>query len=1552
MKMKKCVLIILILAILLNISGIYATQNNTIELEINNENNLETCEDALLQTDELSQTNQEILTQNTNEEILDDFLPSETQITLTVNDTEKFETTNNITINMHFSFTTPLHNGEFTTNNISIYENNTLIKTLNIGEQNIPELEIRPQWGGTSIYYETDILFNYTVHDDSYLTTSLFGVYSNTLQFEKLKTNIITNLNNTQINIDNKFSSNTTWNNSIGSLKKALNYVKNNGTIYLNNINLIQDISETIVINRNITIVGNKATFTLKNNTTLLQITPNTQVVFINLTFKGNNPYIISNNGNLQLVNCTFKDNSNGLIDNNGKLEIKNTKFNDILQLNQDSSTNTEGLINNNGILTITESEFNNNIILPYNIPTKNDDLKAIIKNNNELLIDNTNFTNINHRIIYNMGKLTLTNNKFENIISTSALVLYRISFNTELTNQYTYNTFKIYSNEKNMDGGALYSTNETFIINCVFKNIWGNNGGCIYNTGKVDVKNSLINKSQSNFHGGSIYNDGRANLNNISIIESKVHSESSKGGGIYNNGILTITNSQINKCSAENGGGMYNNNIINITNSIISECSGSGAGIYNTKSINMANSQIINNYGSTNYRIRYEQSYTYYDAIYSGIIYNAENANMQLNKSLIKDNYLFHGDNLNWVMYYGTIKNDGNMEIYSCIFDHNIPKDWRELQGGEGSINIYNTAKITIKYCYLLNTQYYKYYGINARPLSIFLYNTKTATLNYNFYCLNPSSIIRNANPNYYFIPSFDDDYYPIEINQNINITLTLSLTNGTDTIQFNDWDKLPNSGLNMSIYMNNKTEKILDALLQNNITFKFNNTDTKGEWTLLADFGGYTTNTIVDIGKEFADMTVEYNNITYNDGNNVTFKINVTDNNTPVSGNITLTFNNQKYQIRLNNGTCNFTMPSDLKPNNYTVKIEYNGNEDYFKIRNRHYQFTIHKIQTNITLDAPEVKIGQNGELTIKISPSTANMNGILYVNGKAKTRADTNSIRIINLKNYGVGIYNLTVVFDDDEYYIGGSASTLFIVSKYDTNMTIEASDIKAGENETLNITINPGEVRGSATLQINTENSTIWINNTITPITLTDLKEGTYQVTVYYPGDSKYAPSTATATFSVSRITSHLTVDLTQNINLTGHIKIQANPLNCTGEVAIYINNDITVLNLSDGEISTQVKLKRGSNYIYIHYNGDRYYSISSWNTSFIIDGMPVLTLESQDLSANSTGYVRVNLTDTNNIPYEYTNITVEFQNTTHTLTTDEKGIVYYPINTGAGTYTFRATYENITLTKTLTVKTLTSLSVNIENINQADDLIVHAALTDSDNNKLTGEVMLEINGQYYKIIITDGMGSRNLGEFKNGLYSYTATYPGEALMYSSNATGTFQVKENNYKITGNKNIIQYYGASKTYKIRLLNNNQPVKNEIITIKISKNTLKVKTDNQGYATLKLSLKAGKYTITSTYKNVKVSNKITVKPTLITKNKKIKKGKTLTYTAKLLNKNGKKQKNKKITFKINGKKYKAKTNKKGIAKIKVKNLKKGKYKIITTYGKQKNTNWITVKK
>ena len=70
-----------------------------------------------------------------------------------------------------------------------------------------------------------------------------------------------------------------------------------------------------------------------------------------------------------------------------------------------------------------------------------------------------------------------------------------------------------------------------------------------------------------------------------------------------------------------------------------------------------------------------------------------------------------------------------------------------------------------------------------------------------------------------------------------------------------------------------------------------------------------------------------------------------------------------------------------------------------------------------------------------------------------------------------------------------------------------------------------------------------------------------------------------------------------------------------------------------------------------------------------------------------------------------------------------------------------------------------------------------------------------------------------------------------------------------------------------------------------------------------------------------------------------------KVKKGKKLVLQAKLKWSNGKAIKSKKIVFKLNGKKYTAKTNSKGIAKVTIKGkvtkkLKKGKkYKFTATY-------------
>jgi uncharacterized protein YaiI (UPF0178 family) len=92
-------------------------------------------------------------------------------------------------------------------------------------------------------------------------------------------------------------------------------------------------------------------------------------------------------------------------------------------------------------------------------------------------------------------------------------------------------------------------------------------------------------------------------------------------------------------------------------------------------------------------------------------------------------------------------------------------------------------------------------------------------------------------------------------------------------------------------------------------------------------------------------------------------------------------------------------------------------------------------------------------------------------------------------------------------------------------------------------------------------------------------------------------------------------------------------------------------------------------------------------------------------------------------------------------------------------------------------------------------------------------------------------------------------------------------------------------------------------------------------------------------------------LSNKIVIKPLIITKDLSKKKTKVIKFTAKVLNNKGKVVKNKKVTFKVKGKKYKVKTNKKGIATLSLKKLKKGKFVIYTSYGKSTVKNTIKIR-
>ncbi len=125
--------------------------------------------------------------------------------------------------------------------------------------------------------------------------------------------------------------------------------------------------------------------------------------------------------------------------------------------------------------------------------------------------------------------------------------------------------------------------------------------------------------------------------------------------------------------------------------------------------------------------------------------------------------------------------------------------------------------------------------------------------------------------------------------------------------------------------------------------------------------------------------------------------------------------------------------------------------------------------------------------------------------------------------------------------------------------------------------------------------------------------------------------------------------------------------------------------------------------------------------------------------------------------------------------------------------------------------------------------------------------------------------------------------------------------------------------------------------------VTIFINNKKHTYKTDRNGLISVKLgkNMKPGTYTIKIEYKGFSQSNKIIVKHAISSKKTvKVKKSaKKVTLKVKLKGNNKKKT----IKFKIKGKTYKAKTNKKGIAKLTLKKnkFKKGKNKVKISYMK-----------
>jgi len=164
-----------------------------------------------------------------------------------------------------------------------------------------------------------------------------------------------------------------------------------------------------------------------------------------------------------------------------------------------------------------------------------------------------------------------------------------------------TISNSKFSNNKANNYGGAIYNNgnNSLTIKNSKFMNNFGFTGGAIYNNGVLTVSNSNFTNNTGNNVDGAIKNSGNLKTSDSNFMKSLADKS---GGAIYNSGNLIIKSSNFkNNYVISNGGAIFNIGTLTISNSGFKSNSGRyGGAILNSGNTSIKNSNFTKNTAST----------------------------------------------------------------------------------------------------------------------------------------------------------------------------------------------------------------------------------------------------------------------------------------------------------------------------------------------------------------------------------------------------------------------------------------------------------------------------------------------------------------------------------------------------------------------------------------------------------------------------------------------------------------------------------------------------------------------------------------------------------------------------------------------------------------------------------------------------------------------------------------------------------------------------------------------------------------------------------------
>ena len=139
--------------------------------------------------------------------------------------------------------------------------------------------------------------------------------------------------------------------------------------------------------------------------------------------------------------------------------------------------------------------------------------------------------------------------------------------------------------------------------------------------------------------------------------------------------------------------------------------------------------------------------------------------------------------------------------------------------------------------------------------------------------------------------------------------------------------------------------------------------------------------------------------------------------------TGTVTITVDGKKYTADVIDGVAEFTVPG-LKAGKYTVTASYSGDDKYLPI-NGADNFKVSKQKPDITVDAPDITVGDDGTITVTL-PDDATGTVTIEVGGKRYTAEVKNGKAVFKVPGLSVGVHGIKVWYSSDDKYLPATTS----------------------------------------------------------------------------------------------------------------------------------------------------------------------------------------------------------------------------------------------------------------------------------------------------------------------------------------------------------------------------------------------------------------------------------------------------------------------------------------------------------------------------------------------